>query len=144
MPKIGGIAASSIAKGFEEDRFAALADRDQRDLLKLMARIAEKAYRRGVQQGAEHCGGELRGNLAEWRYGLPLDRAPQADAPRSVQSLARLSIECGADLRRLGLRVNVADDWDLRPCWAGCTPAQRRAWRREPLPADTAAGTDNA
>ena len=123
MPKIGGFAASSVAKGFTEDRFAALSERDQGDLLKPMARIAEKAYRRGVQQGDCACGGELRGNLDEWRYGPPLDRAPVADAPRSMTSLARLSIECRYDLSRLGLKINVhPDDWDLRPCWAGCSP----------------------
>jgi hypothetical protein len=33
-------------------RFCDLPDRDKRDILKLMARVAEQAYRRGVQQGA--------------------------------------------------------------------------------------------
>jgi hypothetical protein len=38
---------SEVAKGFRQRRFCALADRDKRDLLKLMARVAEQAYRRG-------------------------------------------------------------------------------------------------
>ena len=43
---------SEVAKGFRQRRFFDLSDRDKRDLLKLMARVAEQAYRRGVQQGA--------------------------------------------------------------------------------------------
>jgi hypothetical protein len=43
---------SEVAKGFRPRRFFDLSDRDKRDILKLMARVAEQAYRRGVQQGA--------------------------------------------------------------------------------------------
>jgi hypothetical protein len=43
---------SEVAKGFRQRRFFDLSDRDKRDILKLMARVAEQAYRRGVQQGA--------------------------------------------------------------------------------------------
>jgi hypothetical protein len=46
----GGCAVSEVAKGFRQWRFFDLSDRDKQDILKLMARVAEQAYRRGVQQ----------------------------------------------------------------------------------------------
>ena len=60
---------SEVAKGFRQRRFFDLSDRDKRDILKLMARVAEQAYRRGVQQGAGLAGkSSFRGDLWEWRY----------------------------------------------------------------------------
>ena len=38
---------SEVAKGFRHRRFFDLSDRDKRDILKLMALVAEQAYRRG-------------------------------------------------------------------------------------------------
>lgn len=58
---------SEVAKGFRRGRFCDLADRDKRDLLKLIARVAEQAYRRGVQQGGGLAGKpSFRGDLWEW------------------------------------------------------------------------------
>jgi hypothetical protein len=51
---------SEVAKGFRQRRFFDLSDRDKRDMLKLMARVAEQAYRRGVQQGAGLAGKPVR------------------------------------------------------------------------------------
>ncbi|MGZ9086845.1 MAG: hypothetical protein ACXW3R_15225 [Rhodoplanes sp.] len=65
---------SEVAKGFRQRRFVDLADRDKRDILKLMARVAEQAYRRGVQQGAGLAGkSSFRRDLWEWRYRPSLD-----------------------------------------------------------------------
>lgn len=49
---------SEVSKGFRQRRFYDLSDRDKRDILKLMARVAEQAYRRGVQQG-RRIGGQV-------------------------------------------------------------------------------------
>ena len=65
----GAYAVSEVAKGFRQRRFFDLSDRDKRDMLKLMARVAEQAYRRGIQQGAGLAGkSSFRGDLWEWRY----------------------------------------------------------------------------
>ena len=93
---------SEVAKGFRQRRFFDLSDRDKRDILKLMARVAEQAYRRGVQQGAGLAGKpSFRGDLWEWRYRPSLDLSPWVDSPTTTTSLDRLDAECGGPLREL-------------------------------------------
>jgi hypothetical protein len=132
----GGCAVSEVAKGFRQRRFFDLSDRDKRDLLKLMARVAEQAYRRGVQQGAGLAGkSSFRGDLWEWRYRPSLDLSPWVDSPTTTTSLDRLDAECGDELRELGFSKNdgaeswwrsVWTDCRWRPVWTGYTPEQRR------------------
>jgi hypothetical protein len=132
----GGYAVSEVAKGFRQRRFFDLSDRDKRDMLKLMARVAEQAYRRGVQQGAGLAGkSSFRGDLWEWRYHPSLDLSPWVDSPTTTTSLARLDAECGEELRELGFPENDGNDrwwrsaWTerrWRPVWTGYTPEQRR------------------
>jgi hypothetical protein len=92
---------SDVTKGFRDGRFLSLSERDKRDVLKLMARVAEQAYRRGAQQGAglaqRPC---FRADLGEWRYQPSLDLSPWVDSPRMTTSLERLDGECGEALRR--------------------------------------------
>jgi hypothetical protein len=120
----GGYAVSEVAQGFRRWRFFDLSDRDKRDMLKLMARVAEQAYRRGVQQGAGLAGKpSFRGDLWEWRYRPSLDLSPWIDRPTTTTSLARLDAECGESLRGIGLAKNDGDaDW-WRPAWMD------RPWR---------------
>ena len=81
---------SEVAKGFRQRRFFDLSDRDKRDILKLMARVAEQAYRRGVQQGAGLADkSSFRGDLWEWRYRPSLDLSPWIDRPTTTTSLDR-------------------------------------------------------
>jgi hypothetical protein len=133
---------SEVAKGFRQRRFCDLSDRDKRDMLKLMARVAEQAYRRGVQQGAGLAGKpSFRGDLWEWRYRPSLDLSPWVDSPTTTTSLDRLDAECGEQLRGLGLSKNEGDDrwwrrsvWTdrrWRPVWTGYTPEQRRLIKGE-------------
>ena len=136
---------SEVAKGFRRWRFFDLSDRDKRDMLKLMARVAEQAYRRGVQQGAGLAGKpSFRGDLWEWRYRPSLDLSPWIDRPTTTTSLARLDAECGESLRGIGFAKNDGDaDWwrpawmdrPWRPVWAGYTPEQRRLIRDRNKPA---------
>jgi hypothetical protein len=62
---------NDVTKGFRDRRFLSLSERDKWDILKLMARVAEQAYRRGAQQGVglaqRPC---FRADLGEWRYKL--------------------------------------------------------------------------
>ena len=127
---------SEVAKGFRQRRFFDLSDRDKRDILKLMARVAEQAYRRGVQQGAGLAGkSSFRGDLWEWRYRPSLDLSPWVDRPTTTTSLDRLDTECGKSLRGLGFAKNDGDagwwrpgwtDRRWRSIWTGYTPEQRR------------------
>ena len=141
---------SEVAKGFRQRRFFVLSDRDKRDILKLMARVAEQAYRRGVQQGAGLAGkSSFRGDLWEWRYRPSLDLSPWVDRPTTTTSLDRLDAECGEQLRGLGFSKNNGDDswgddswwrsvWTdcrWRPVWTGYTPEQRRLIRDGNKPA---------
>lgn len=59
---------------FAEDRFAALSDRDKRDLLKLMARIAEKAR----AEWQAHGGGHVPAKIDEAGHRAPALRRPTA------------------------------------------------------------------
>ena len=96
---------SEVAKGFRQRRFCDLSDRDKRDILKLMARVAEQAYRRGVQQGAGLAGKpSFRGDLWEWRYRPSLDLSPWIDRPTTTTSLDRLDAECGEPVARARVR----------------------------------------
>ena len=127
---------SEVAKGFRQRRFSELSERDKRDILKLMARVAEPAYRRGVQQGTGLAGkSSFRGDLWEWRYHPSLDLSPWVDSPTTTTSLDRLDVECGEQLRGLGFWNQGGDanwwrpswtDHPWRPVWAGYTPEQRR------------------
>ena len=74
---------NDVTKGFRDGRFLSLSERDQRDVLKLMARVAEQAYRRGAQQGAGLAQRPtFRADLGEWRYKPSLDLSPWIDSPR--------------------------------------------------------------
>jgi hypothetical protein len=111
---------NDVTKGFRDGRFSSLSKRDGRDILKLMARIAEQAYRRGTQQGAGLAHKPyFRADLAEWRYKPSLDLSPWVDSPRTTTSLERLDGECGDGLRRLGFPLaDTASQSSRRPRWA--------------------------
>src|SRR5512134_3568806 len=77
-----------------------------------MARVAEQAYRRGVQQGAGLAGkSSFRGDLWEWRYRPSLDLSPWVDSPTTTTSLDRLDAECGEQLRELGFCNHSDASW---------------------------------
>src|SRR5512134_2499967 len=91
-----------------------------------MARVAEQAYRRGVQQGAGLAGkSSFRGDLWEWRYRPSLDLSPWVDSPTTTTSLDRLDAECGEQLRELGFCKNAGNERWCRPVWTGYTREQR-------------------
>ena len=108
-----------------------------------MARVAEQAYRRGVQQGAGLAGKpSFRGDLWEWRYRPSLDLSPSGvDRPTMTTSLYRLDAECGeplrARLRQDRRRWPVVFCLDGSPMvaagLAGYTPEQRRLDPRETM-----------
>ncbi|WP_103728914.1 hypothetical protein [Novosphingobium sp. HII-3] len=85
---------------------------DLLELTRLMARAAERSYRRGFQQGATIARGEpaaLPLDLHEWRYGTTTDISPWADAPRAETAVSRLHGE-NSRLRALGLPTSTLTD----------------------------------
>jgi hypothetical protein len=127
---------SNVTKGFRDRRFLSLSERDKRDILKLMARVAEQAYRRGAQQGVGLAQSPFfRADLGEWRYKPSLDLSPWIDSPRMTTSLERLDGECGEELRRIGFplkdtssQASRVQPWPTawrRSLWSGYTRNQR-------------------
>jgi hypothetical protein len=95
--------STSVAYGLKEDAFAHLSERDRKRLVRLMARISEKSYRRGVQHGALLTGGISKDKIAKWRFDASLDSSPWVGSPMIQKSTERLFMEAGV-LRELGFR----------------------------------------
>lgn len=139
MHGVRRVGMTDVTKGFRDGRFVSVDERDRRDLLKLMARVAEQAYRRGAQQGAGLAHRpSFRADLGAWRYAPALDLSPWIDSPRVTTSLERLEAESGEDLRRLGFSYNDPASGSgrfvrlRRVVWAGYTRQQRSALVRPP------------
>lgn len=97
--------STEITHGMAERTLRKLAKADKARVLKLMARAAEKAYRRGFQQGAHIATTrpkDLPRDLWGWRYGTSLDVSPWADCRHREKALDRLLMECPG-LRHTGL-----------------------------------------
>jgi len=106
----------SIGAGFEAGAFSHLSPHDRIRLVRLMARIAEQAYRRGAYQSAKLAkSGEdlLPKDIYRWRHGLSLDKSPWLDDATVESADKRLFAEC-AELPTLGLTApdNLADPDD--------------------------------
>jgi hypothetical protein len=87
-----------VMRGIPANAFAALDARTARYLVKVMARVAERAYRRGAQQGvhiARNRPQDLPKDLADWRYGRSADSSPGLDGGFTTTAVKRLEMESG-------------------------------------------------
>ncbi len=78
-----------------------LKESDKKKLLKVMARISEASYRRGVQQGHEAIDAVrvIAGkDLHKFRYGVSLDKTFMGFSP-----IDTLAAEYGLSLNKIGL-----------------------------------------
>ena len=99
----------SIANGLEPNEFYFLDDDIKQKLIKLMARISEKSYRRGLQHGSL---GIAIVDPAELRFNVSPDYSPFTDVVdkdgnwvnNKESSIDRLKMEYGV-LRDIGLDV---------------------------------------
>ncbi len=84
-----------------------LDDRQKRTLLKLIARISEASYRRGLQQGRVfEDAGAFRADPGDWRYSKSLDDSPYGEWNKPfMTAVERLDCEYGTSLRDVGLTV---------------------------------------
>jgi hypothetical protein len=79
----------SVCHGLRRDAFEHLPLSDRRKLLRLMARIAEKSYRRGFQHGVE-IGDRRTIDPATLRFERSLDSSPWTDSPQKTTAIERL------------------------------------------------------
>jgi len=90
----------SILHGLKMAEFSEMPKATQRKLVKLMARISERSYRRGVQQalaiGCIH-------PVAEWRYGS-MEKSAGINTRRKTTVIDRL-FEQNMELREVGFLV---------------------------------------
>lgn len=106
---MGDFIPSSIAYGLKFHEFDDIPKRQKKKLVRLMARLMEKSYKRGVQQGVhfERLDAEFP-NIADdealykYRYERNLDKSPGIDGFKST-SKERLFMEEGC-LREVGFR----------------------------------------
>lgn len=95
--------STDILAGVDTDDLADLSPRQRQVLAIIMARAAERSYRRGFQQGvsiSERRPDCLPSDLHEWRYTASADASPWADAAKVETSLERLHTE-NSGLRRI-------------------------------------------
>ncbi len=87
---------TDITAGLDLNGFEPLTPAQLRVVYTLMARAAERSYRRGVQQGAHiqktrpHT---LPSDLHRWRYGMSTDASPWVDSNRVETAIERLETE---------------------------------------------------
>jgi hypothetical protein len=97
--------AHCVTHGMPDGALEALDARTKALLVKLMARVAERAYRRGAQQGAHLAltrPQDLPRDLAAWRFRPSTDLSPWLDRRVVKPSTERLFME-NPGLELLGL-----------------------------------------
>lgn len=99
--------AIDIRDGLDIRPMASLTDEQRRLFVVLLARVSERSYRRGLQQGAEMPASRpLREDLHAWRYSISTDASHYADAPAVDRSVDRLFTE-NPGLSALGLTDDI-------------------------------------
>lgn len=107
-----GCELSGIGEGFREWQFYSLPETIKREILILLARIAEASYRRGIQQGnwAASTNQKYKIHPDKLRFGTEsLDSARMPLCGTRMASLKRLSIQHGSALADLGFD-SIHDD----------------------------------
>jgi hypothetical protein len=93
----GDFTKRGVAHGLKFGEFDALPAGTKTKLVRLMSRIAEKSYRRGLQHGTL----DLTVDPAKLRFEVSLDKSPFTDGAGGDTAIERLFMECGA-LRHIG------------------------------------------
>src|SRR3546814_20104811 len=101
--------ATRILDGLDTARLNRLTEEQRTLIVTIMARAAERSYRRGVQQGItirENRPQAVHSDLHAWRYGVSGDLSPPLDGGLIETSVARLLAE-NRSLRCVGLGLGV-------------------------------------
>ena len=90
----GDFGSHSVAYGLKDLEFSKLPELTKKRLLRLMARISENSFRRGLQHGKV-----IRHPLviepAKFRFDVSLDKSPSAHGFHTVTAIDRLFTEYG-------------------------------------------------
>ncbi len=98
---------SGIAYGLHESEFADIDPTTREKLLRVVARVSECSFRRGLQHGIYFTENSIPLRIDPWkfRYQVSLDKSPCIDSGGwTPTALERLSIEHGHELLMLGLK----------------------------------------
>lgn len=87
--------ATDVLAGLDTSHLNSLAPDQRKLLLVIMARVAERSYRRGAQQGHTYAkrGEFLPQSMGDWRYGSSTDVSPWLVPARVETSVERLLTE---------------------------------------------------
>lgn len=100
------MSAYDVTDGIEDQILADLEDDEKSVVMTLLARVSERAYRRGFQQGVvigPSLPREWKDGLHNWRYAMSTDVSPAGDHPHlRTSAIERLHVE-NRNLPRLGL-----------------------------------------
>jgi hypothetical protein len=97
--------AYDVTAGIRDGALTGISPREKALIVKLLSRVAERSFRRGLQQGVQLKANKPHlqpGQLADWRYGRSTDKAPWFDCKRIETSTNRLFME-NWELHRIGL-----------------------------------------
>ncbi|MCK6683121.1 MAG: hypothetical protein L6R30_11970 [Thermoanaerobaculia bacterium] len=86
--------------GLAETDFEDLPPLVKKRIVRLLAHVSEKSYRRGVQHGVE-LRNRITRDIPRWRMG-PVSRSPEIDSNRTLSSVEMLFRELGLSLTRYG------------------------------------------
>ena len=84
---------SSVIHGLKFDEFDHLSKSDRKKLVKLMARISEKSFRRGFQHGVEIPRDEVLIEPCKLRFQTSLNISPAPHYPMKWSAIGRLFME---------------------------------------------------
>ena len=115
MGKRGNV-SHGVCKGlpFLDGELMRSSDALRNRIVKVIARISEASYRRGIQHGAKFRD-NLGGDVCKFRSEISIDKAPMADVkgfpemPGAETATDRLDIEYGYSLSDWGLSVERSD-----------------------------------
>lgn len=96
--------------GLSEQHFAHLEECDKNEIRRLIARISEKSFRRGFQQGYDsHKRGDELCDLHAWRFSTDLDYAVSAHGTYHSTADERLETECHVSRVGFYVRQQITD-----------------------------------
>ena len=118
--------------GLSHGHFCDLPLHRREEIFRLIARVSEKSFRRGFQQGYDSCNrGDSLCDLHAWRFTIDLDYAVSAHGTYHTSSAERMELEC--HVGKLGLGQSTSRT--TRSTWDDILFRLFRIRRRRSMPA---------
>jgi hypothetical protein len=114
IPVVDFTSHADPCHGLSHGHFLGLSETLREQIFRLIARVSEKSYRRGFQQGYDsHKRGDHLCDLLKWRFEIDLDYSVSPHCTYHSGSAERMELEC--HVGKLGLGGTVTLDskaWD--------------------------------